>query len=84
MSGDTTAARTMAQKNIQALSAENYDYLIFLCPSCATTVKEQWETLLADCEDQQLLEQYQAIQRKVIDFSDYLVHVLQPAAIVKG
>ena len=77
MSGDTAAARTMAKKNIQALSAEDYDYLIFLCPSCATTVKEQWETLLADCEDRQLLEQYQAIQRKVIDFSDYLVHVLQ-------
>lgn len=76
MSGDTANAFKMAEKNIQMLSAKEYDYLLFLCPSCATTVKEKWEELLADCKDKKLKAQYQKIKDKVMDINDYLVNVL--------
>lgn len=76
MSGDTKEAFHMAKTNIQLFSSKEYDYLIFLCPSCATTVKEKWETLISNCNDAQLIEQYKSLQRKVIDLNDYLVNVL--------
>lgn len=76
MSGDTKEATKMAKENIRLFSKEEYDYLIFVCPSCATTVKEEWVNLLADCDDARLMAQYQKLQSKVIDLSDYLVNVL--------
>ena len=83
MSGDTKEAANMAKANIKLLSSKEYDYLIFLCPSCATTVKEKWEALIADCGDAALMAQYKALQSKVIDLNDYLVNVLhvQPPAL---
>lgn len=77
MSGDTKNALKLAKENIRRFSAAAFDYVIFLCPSCATTVKEEWGKLLADCRDTVLLQQYQELQHKVIDISDYLVHILQ-------
>lgn len=77
MSGDTKDAAKMARENIRLFSSDTYDYLLFLCPSCATTVKEEWEKLLADCGDELLLAQYKKLQNKVMDLSDYLVSVLQ-------
>lgn len=76
MSGDTKEAVKMAKENIRLFAAQEYEYLIFVCPSCATTVKEEWANLLENCHDTALLEQYHSIQQKVIDISDYLVHVL--------
>jgi glycolate oxidase iron-sulfur subunit len=76
MSGGTKDAAKMAKENICLFSSDEYDYLLFVCPSCATTVKEEWEKLLADCRDERLLAQYKTIQRKVMDINDYLVNVL--------
>jgi len=76
MSGDTKTATKMAKENIKLFSSDEYDYLVFVCPSCATTVKEEWEKLLQDCHDEVLLTQYKKIQQKVIDITDYLVNVL--------
>ena len=77
MSGETKNALKMAKENIKLFSSKEYDYLLFLCPSCATTVKEKWQELLADCNDKDLVRAYQALQAKVMDFNDYLVNVLQ-------
>ena len=83
MSGDTKAAKKMAEENIRLLSSKEYSYLIFTCPSCAATVKEEWEKLLAHCDDETLLTQYKTIQSKVMDLNDYLVNILhiQPPAL---
>lgn len=77
MSGDTEDARKLALINIDLFASDEYDYIIFACPSCATTVKKEWAELLADEQDQQLLDKYQRMQAKVIDFNDYLVNVLK-------
>lgn len=77
MSGDTKDALKLAKTNIKLFSGDEYAHIIFACPSCATTVKTEWEALLKDENDPQLLAQYRKIQAKVIDLNDYLVHVLQ-------
>ena len=77
MSGDVKHAFEMAKKNIQLLSTKEYEYLLFLCPSCATTVKEKWAELLEKSNDKKIQAQYLKIKEKVMDVSDYLVNVLQ-------
>ena len=77
MSGDTKDALKLAKTNISLFANGDYDYIVFACPSCATTVKKEWAELLKEEKDQQLLAQYQKLQAKVIDLNDYLVNVLQ-------
>ncbi|MBQ3509894.1 MAG: LUD domain-containing protein [Peptococcaceae bacterium] len=77
MSGDTKEATRMAIENVEGFSNEDFDYLLFLCPSCATTVKEKWEALIENIGDEKLIQKYKNIQNKVMDVSDYLVNVLQ-------
>lgn len=76
MSGDTADALELAKTNIRLFASDEYEHIIFVCPSCATTVKEEWARLLADETDQALLAQYAIMQSKVIDLNDYLVNVL--------
>lgn len=76
MSGDIKEATRMAVENVEGFSSEEFDYLLFLCPSCATTVKEKWETLIQNTGDEKLIQKYKKIQSKVMDVSDYLVNVL--------
>ncbi len=77
MSGDVKEARALAEQNIRLFSQEDYEYLLFVCPSCATTVMEKWGILIGDTKDEKLLQNYAAIQAKVIDLSDYLYNVLK-------
>lgn len=77
MSGDDDDARKLAEVNINLFASDDYDYIIFACPSCATTVKTEWAKLLADCQDESLLQKYQKIRTKVIDLNDYLFNVLK-------
>lgn len=77
MSGDIKDALKLAKTNIKLFSGDEYDAIVFACPSCATTVKTEWESLLKNENDPQLWAQYQKMQAKVIDLNDYLVNVLQ-------
>lgn len=77
MSGDVKEARLLAEQNIRLFSQEDYGYLLFVCPSCATTVIEKWGELIADTTDVKLKQNYAAIRSKVIDLNDYLYNVLK-------
>lgn len=77
MSGDKVEAAKLAKHNIRLFARDEVEYILFVCPSCATTVKEKWAELVADCPDEQLRQQYQAIQAKVMDINAYLFHILQ-------
>jgi iron-sulfur cluster protein len=77
MSGDTEDALKLAKTNIGLFSSDEYEHIVFACPSCATTVKQEWEELLKQEHDPKLLAAYQKVQSKVIDLNDYLVNVLQ-------
>ena len=76
MSGDTDDALKLAKTNIALFSSDEYDHIVFACPSCATTVKQEWEELLKQENNPELLAAYQKVQNKVIDLNDYLVNVL--------
>ena len=74
-SGDREDGREMARRNVQMLSAMDFEHLVFVCPTCATTIKNEWPRLLAKEGD--LGEKAVEIAAKVMDISDYLVNVLQ-------
>lgn len=77
MSGDTEDALKLAKTNIKQFASDEFDHILFVCPSCASTVKFEWEKLVAASGDAKLMEQYHKVQSKVIDLNDYLVNVLQ-------
>jgi iron-sulfur cluster protein len=81
--GDEADARAMARANLELLTRETFEHLLFVCPTCATTVKQEWPRLLAG--EPELAVKAQEIAVKVIDISSYLVQVLgipAPAAAV--
>jgi iron-sulfur cluster protein len=73
-SGDEADARAMARTNLPLLTRERFDHLLFVCPTCATTVKQEWPRILAG--EPKLAAKAQEISAKVIDISSYLVQVL--------
>ena len=77
MSGDSKDALKLAKTNIGLFSSDEYEYIVFACPSCATTAKQEWAELLKEERDPKVLADYQKLQKKVIDLNDYLVNVLQ-------
>ncbi|HWQ61104.1 MAG TPA: LUD domain-containing protein [Negativicutes bacterium] len=74
-SGDEEDAREMARKNVKLLAAKNFDQLLFVCPTCATTAMHEWPRLLAD--EPLLAKKAQELAAKAMDISSYLVNVLK-------
>ena len=77
MSGDRETALKLAKTNISLFYGDMYDYIVFACPSCATTVKEEWEALIQQENNPMLTVQYENMRAKVIDLNDYLFNVLK-------
>lgn len=74
-SGDEQDAREMARKNVTMLSEQDFEHLVFVCPTCATTAKHEWPRLLEN--DPVLGAKAARLAEKVIDVSSYLVNVLK-------
>lgn len=84
-SGDEADARALARSNLALLSREKFDHLLFVCPTCATTVTQEWPRLLA--AEPALAAKASEIAGKSLDISSYLVQVLgirPPANAVAG
>jgi iron-sulfur cluster protein len=73
-SGDEADARAMARHNVETMAQENFEHLLFVCPTCATTVLQEWPRLLQD--EPELARKAAGIAEKSIDISSYLVNVL--------
>jgi iron-sulfur cluster protein len=74
-SGDEADARELARQNVTLLSGTNYDALVSVCPTCATTAKHEWPRLLAG--DPALYKKALEIADQTMDISTYLVKVLK-------
>ena len=74
-SGDESDARKMAAVNVEMLSQQTLDQLIFLCPTCASTAKREWPRLLS--QDSRLAQAANTLAAKVMDISEYLVKVVK-------
>jgi len=75
MGGTTKEAEQMASHNTELLTADSFDYLICICPTCATTIKKEWPKLLKD-KKPELGTNAGELAKKVIDINDFLVNVL--------
>jgi iron-sulfur cluster protein len=76
MMAEQETAVEVGLQNIEALDAERYDYVLTLCASCASHLKEGYPKMLAGKIDAERLD---ALHRKIIDFSSFMVDVLKVA-----
>lgn len=74
-SGEEGDAREMARHNVKMLSEQNFEHLLFICPTCATTVKHEWPRLLEN--EPGLAQKAQELAEKSMDISTYLVDILK-------
>jgi len=75
MMGEEETAREVAVWNIEALEAEKYDYILTLCASCASHIKENYPKILA--AEKEVLYKSKILGSKIIDFSSFMTNVLR-------
>lgn len=75
MMGEKETAREVAIQNLKAVDPAGYDYVLTLCASCGSHLKENYPKLLADTPGLQV--RAQQLASKIIDFSSFMVRVLQ-------
>jgi iron-sulfur cluster protein len=74
MMTEEETAKTVAVQNLKAVQHENYDYILTLCASCGSHLKENYPKIFGDKDPQS--SQVEAFADKVIDFSSFMVNVL--------
>lgn len=81
-SGAFSYARRMADKNWSVFSALGVDYIITLCATCGSALKEGYLSYLADTPEQH--ERYRWLKEKVKDINEFVVDILQtPPEVLK-
>ncbi|MBW1981397.1 MAG: LUD domain-containing protein [Deltaproteobacteria bacterium] len=75
MLGEKATARHVARQNIAALNSDAYDYILTICASCGSHLKRQMPLLLS--EDRDVAAAARSCAAKVIDFSSFMVRVLE-------
>ena len=74
MMAEKAVAREVALQNLAALDPAEYDYILTLCASCGSHIKEAYPKLLAGEPAAVKAEQ---LADKLIDFSSFLTRVLK-------
>lgn len=69
-SGDAATGRILAEQNVKALSAHEYDYVVTACSSCGAALLAEYGHLLASSP---LLEDWRKLSGKVLDISQFVV-----------
>jgi iron-sulfur cluster protein len=74
MTGENDTAREIAISNLKAMDPAEYDYILTLCASCGSHLKENYPKLLGDEPGVSVVVRQFA--EKVIDFSSFMTNVL--------
>jgi iron-sulfur cluster protein len=74
MMGEKETAREVALRNLKALDPAGYDFIVTLCASCGSHMKENYGRLLA--QDPAMGVKAAQLKDKTIDFSSFAVRVL--------
>ena len=84
MMGEKETARQVALQNLQALDMSRFDYILTLCASCGSHLKESYPRLLG--EERTLQPMVRQMTEQIIDFCSFMVNVLQvsPREFRKG
>jgi iron-sulfur cluster protein len=75
MMAEEQTAMEVAVQNLEALDPDRYDYILVLCASCGSHMKEGYSRLLAGKPEQ--AEKLRRLQDKLMDFSSFMVKVLK-------
>jgi iron-sulfur cluster protein len=75
MMGEKETARDVAVQNIKAMDPADYDYILTLCASCGSHLKENYPKLLS--EEPALAVKVSQLRDKAIDFSSFMIKVLK-------
>jgi iron-sulfur cluster protein len=73
--GEKDVAREVALQNLKAIDPSDYDYIVTLCASCASHLKEAYPRLLED--EPGLAVKVKQLTDKLIDFSSFMTTVLK-------
>lgn len=73
MMGERNTATAVAKQNIEAFAGD-YDYILTLCPSCASHMKHGYEALIV--EGDAMAEKARKFSDKIIDFNAFVRDVL--------
>ena len=74
MMAERQATIDVARQNVMAFDAAKYDYIITLCASCASHLKEGYPNILAGQAD--MAGKVKLFSSKIIDFSSFVHDVL--------
>ena len=75
MTGEKVTARDIAVQNITAMDPAEYDYILTMCASCGSHLKENYVKLLS--AEPALAVKASQLKDKVIDFSSFMIKVLK-------
>jgi iron-sulfur cluster protein len=75
MMGEKRTAKDVAVQNIKGVDPADYDYVLTLCASCGSHLKENYGKLLFD--EPALGVKASQLRDKVIDFSSFMTRVLK-------
>ncbi len=73
MMGENKTAKEIAVQNLNAIDPAEYDYILTLCASCGSHLRENYKKLLAG--EPALAVKVSQLEDKVIDFSSFLLNV---------
>jgi iron-sulfur cluster protein len=74
MMGETDAARAVARQNLAAMTSGSRDYIVTLCASCASHLKNAYPRILAGAGISE--HQVKDFVRKVVPFSQFMNDIL--------
>ncbi len=75
MAAEEETAKEVAMQNLNAINPEKYDYIVTLCASCGSHLKENFPKILWDSpKPERRLNEF---TEKVIDISSFLINVLK-------
>ncbi len=69
-SGDADTGRVLAEQNVRAINAYQYDHVVTACSSCGAALLAEYGRLL---EGSPLLEDWRALSGKVLDIAQFVV-----------
>lgn len=69
-SGDADTGRILAEQNISAVNAQDYDFVLTACSSCGAALQTEYGQLLAESP---VREEWKKVSPKVIDIAQFVV-----------
>ena len=77
MMAEEETAADVAIQNLEALNSQSHDYILVLCASCGSHLKEGYSKLLA--KKPEMKEKLRILHDKLIDFSSFMINILKVA-----